>query len=141
MEDDTIKVDISTLGFNLSAIMDFVFQNQHKEKSSEIREVYDKNDAGNLELIQKTLAEVKTQNLDTAASLRYGLIQYLIDQVSQVVMGDNEQDEINDEDEYGFDNPSFVTLGQVFAMNTLINEGMLINVDLKQMIIKDDEQE
>lgn len=141
MAEDMVRVDISTLAYDLNAIMDFIFQNKNKEKSSEIREVYDKDELGDLKLVQKSLVEIKQESLDAASNIRYDFIKYLIEQVNSIIMVDEAEGEEPLEIENEVTSPIITHLGETFALNTLFNEGMLTNIDLKQMIIQNDEQE
>lgn len=137
MEEEMKQLSIDAVAFDLEAIMDFVFQNKNKDKSSEIREVWDKNDEGTLEMVQKSLAEVKSDNLGAIANIRYDLVKVLIEEVSSIGMfNDDEVDEdkIKDtleDDETYVGAPVVTTLGQMLALNTLQREGMLINLERK----------
>ena len=145
MDEKIIKIDVSTLAYNLNAILDFVFQNDLKEKSSEIRETYDTNKSnGSLELVKKTMAEVKTEKIDAATTLRYDLIKHLMSQADSVLLGDNTiGEDITDIDEIvgSENNPMATTLGEIFALNTLFNEGMLTNIDLNDLTTDNGKEE
>lgn len=132
MDEEGMNVSIDAVAFDLEVIMDFIFQNKTKDKSSEIREVWDKNEDGSLEMVQKSLAEVKSDNLGAIANIRYDLIKMLIEEVSGIIVrnegeSDVEIEGLNEGDVFAGD-PFIVTLGQMLAINTLQKEGMLINV-------------
>lgn len=137
MEEEMKQLSIDAVAFDLEAIMDFVFQNKNKDKSSEIREVWDKNDEGTLEMVQKSLAEVKSDNLGAIANIRYDLVKVLIEEVASIGMFNDdevEEDKIKDtleDDETYVGAPVVTTLGQMLALNTLQREGMLINLERK----------
>ena len=133
MDEEVIKIDISSLAYDLNAILDFVWQKQNKGKTSEITEVYNKNTSGDLELVEKSLSEIKSENLDEVATIRYDLIKQLIQETNNILMEENEDGETT--------SPMINTLGNTLSLNTLLNEGMLISVDLKERILKKDEQE
>lgn len=142
MDNKEIKIDVSSLAYNLSAIIDFIFEQSNSEKSSEIREVYEKGTARELELVQKSLAEVKSGNLDTAATIRYDIIRKLLDQVDGILMIDNFNDDempTNNSMDSDLSEPILSHLGELFALNTLINEGMLFNTDLTETTKDDNE--
>lgn len=136
MEDEMKQISIDAIAFDLEAIMDFVFQTNTKNKSSEIREVWDKNEEGSLEMVQKSLAEVKSDELGAVANIRYDLVKILIEEVSSIGMvndsGEEKMEELGvDEDEIYVGAPVVTNLGQMLALNTLQKEGMLINLERK----------
>lgn len=136
MEDEMKQISIDAIAFDLEAIMDFIFQTNTKNKSSEIREVWDKNAEGSLEMIQKSLAEVKSDELGAVANIRYDLVKILIEEVSSIGMiNDSSEEKIEelgiDEDEIYVGAPVVTNLGQMLALNTLQKEGMLINLERK----------
>lgn len=131
------SVSIDAVAFDLEAIMNFIFQNDTKDKSSEIREVWEKGSSENLEMVQKSLAEVKSDNLGTMANIRYDLVKLLIDYVAGISMVNEAGSESTDEnvfedDEIFAGTPLITDLGQMLAMNTLQKEGMLINLNSKE---------
>lgn len=138
MDQEKRSVSIDAVAFDLESIMNFIFQNKVKDKSSEIREVWDKNNEGTLEMVQKSLAEVKSDNLGTMANIRYDLIKTLIEQVSSISMIsesniDDDGDVNLEDDELFAGSPLITELGQMLAINTLQKEGMLINLDSKKI--------
>lgn len=131
---DEIKVD--AYAFDLDAIFDFVFKESSKAKSSEIRQVYDKSEStGDLELVQKSMAEVKTDELNSSANIRYDFLKLLIDEVSSISITDEDISE-KEEDENVVGTPYVETLGQMMAINTLQEAGIIINLATKNL--KDD---
>lgn len=134
MEEEMKKMEfVDAIAFDLDAIMNFVFQNKQKDKSSEIREVWDKNGEGNLEMVQKSMAEVRSDNLGAIANIRYDLVKILIEEVASIGMiNDNVDDvELNEGETYA-GVPMVTELGQMLALNTLQKEGMIINLDSKK---------
>ena len=135
MEQEREGINLDAVAFDLETIMNFIFQNKTKDKSSEIREVWDKNSEGTLEMVQKSLAEVKSDNLGTMANIRYDLIKTLIEEVSSISMvseKDTDEEEMDlDEGEVFVGAPFITELGQMLAINTLQKEGMLIKLDSK----------
>ena len=138
---DESKIDASVFAYDLNAIVDFIFQNQNKEKRSEIQEIYSKDpETKDFELVQKTLTETKNEELTAAASIRYDLVKMLIEQVNSIMLYPDyldidEDGDIDSEDEINTEAaPHYNTLGETFALNTLTNEGMLISVNKDDLI-------
>ena len=125
--------------FDLEKIFDFVFQDSTKGKTSEIRQVYDKSDTtGDLELVQKSMAEVKTDELSASANIRYDFIKLLVDNISQVGMEPDLDElgtaDIDDEEKENLNvvgSIYFNSLGQIIALNTLKTTGMIKTIDIK----------
>lgn len=136
MANKIVQIDISTLAYNLNAIMDFVFQTTAKEKTSEIKEIYDKDKEASLGLSQKILTEVKSENLNAESNIRFDLIRQLMSDLNGILMTDEYDPEMGEV----FEEPKITNLASTFALNTLINEGMLINMNIKD-IIESNEQE
>lgn len=144
MEQEIVESEVNAISYDLNAIIDFIFQNDQKSKSSEIREVWDKSEVdGNLEMIQKSLAEVKNDELSAIANIRYDLVKTLINQINEIsmIMDDTTQEELEglEESETYAGEPVVTTLGQLMAMNTLRREGMIINAKIKD--VENDGQE
>ena len=135
--DDTMKENnngfINEIVFDLSAIIDFIFDSDKKSKTSEIREVWDGTGGSNLQMIQKTMAEVKSDELSAIANIRYDLLKLLINEVNSISVlniGDSEGDidpEELDENSVYVGEPFVETFGQMLALNTLQKEGIIIN--------------
>lgn len=127
-------VDVSTLAYDLNAIMDFVFANKNKTKTNEIKEIYEMSADGALKLVQKAMTENKVDDGGTVASVRYDLVKSLMERVNDIIM-DDYVDSIDGDDE-PMENlvtaPMIAHLGDTFAINTLLREGMLVNMDLNE---------
>lgn len=139
---DEMTTYMEAMVFDLDKIFDFVFQDNTKSKSSEIRQLYDKNDSsGDLELIQKSMAEIKTDELSASANIRYDFIKLLIDNVSHISMDHNfsEFENMGVDTENLKDNDDvagtlyFETLGEILALNTLKTRGMIKTIDTKNL--------
>lgn len=135
MANKIVQIDVSTLAYNLNTIMDFIFQATAKEKSSEIKEIYDAN-LSPLSLSQKILTEIKSENLNVESNIRFDLVRQLMSDVGGILM----TDEFDPSEGEVYEEPRITNLASTFALNTLINEGMLINIDLKD-ILDTNEQE
>lgn len=143
--DEEKQIDVGAFAYDLNAIMDFVLQN--KNKSSEIREIYEKNaENGSLELKQKSLAEVKNEEMPSAATIRYDLVKRMMEQINGIIMHDGADDMFLDDedesepsvdDEEGERTPVITSLGETIAINTMLNEGMLINVNIENLVKND----
>lgn len=136
MDEEIKDISIDAVAFDLEAIMDFVFQTKTKNKSSEIREVWDKNEEGSLEMVQKSLAEVKSDELGAVANIRYDLVKIMLEEVASIGMvndEDNPEDLGVEQNETYAGSPIVTTLGQMLALNTLQKEGMLINLERKEL--------
>lgn len=66
--------------FDMDAIMNFIFGGDiRRTNDSEITETYVANETNELQLINKQLREVKGNNSDTEANIKYGLLKVFID--------------------------------------------------------------
>lgn len=130
-------VDVSTLAYDLNAIMDFILQDKTKDKKTEIKEIYGKDENGNLILQNKELIETKSEESGGIASMRYDLVRHLIDKADSIIMNDFDMEDIEDE-ALEASSPIMSTLGDTFAINTLLKEGMLVNMNFNE-VDKEDE--
>lgn len=140
MEDK--RIDISTLAYDLNAIVDFIFQNNSKDRTTELHETYAKNETtGDIELVNKTISEIKTENLDKITTVRYNLVKDIMDQVNDISMysdvdfGDDDIESFSEnmeKDEAAV--PMFSSMGETFCLNTLLREGMLTNINLNEIL-------
>lgn len=128
---------LTAIAFDLNAIIDFIFEGSNRQKTSEIKEIFEKDaGSGRLELVQKIMTEIKNNDLSAIANIRYDLIKMLIEEISSIGMFADKVDELAPtdvpEDEIYAGEPIITTLGQMIALNTLQKEGMISNIVAKE---------
>lgn len=135
---DKMVIDVSALAYDLNAITDFIFQsNKNKDKTVVIKEQYVPSENGKgLILNGKEITETKTEESGGIASIRYDLVRTLIERANNIIINDFDDidiEEITGQSDINATTPLLSTLGDTFAINTLLREGMLVKMDLNDL--------
>lgn len=131
------QIDEEIYALDLSKINEFIFSSQ-TEKNSEtnISEVYAKVDEANndnLKLVSKEIAENKTNGNASIDNIKYDMIKMMLDLILGIGGNGKNNGMFIDQPFHNEKTSSTdsMSVGEIIAFNTFVNEGFLININQK----------
>lgn len=128
-----LEIENEVYALDLNKMISFVFE-QNKNKNIETSQTLlfasDEGPDSEMKLVSKQLTENKNnENSDRIDTIRYDLTRQLLDIVMGIGIKTNPFGDVVEQDTVANSSLDDMTVGEVIAFNTFLNEGFLINVN------------
>lgn len=127
-----LEIENEVYALDLNKMINFVFEpnnNKNIESSQTLLYTTDENADSQMKLVSKQLTENKSNDVsERIDTIRYDLTRQLLDIVMGIGVKTNPFGDVVEQESIANSSLDDMTVGEVIAFNTFLNEGFLINV-------------